>query len=290
MVANRAVMESIYRIPDLQSKIPKIEPVETGIEGLDELFYTIKERESEPITVPLGGIPRYCVMNVTGVPDTGKSLLVEQFALHRASLDEKVIFISVETPAEFVAAALKQRAKATGVPDDKLDQNIIIVDAASHAALREDHISLLDTIAHVIRTYKTKTVVIDSLTGLYEHREMQARAIIRPIYNFLKKWYQTALLVTQKRSSHEEFSAESAGGYAVSHIVDGTMVLFKETIDSTYKQRMYSLPIGETVRLFRIDGCRMCAHDTSTHLMEIKPNGTIAIGLPLQKLTGGEKK
>jgi len=68
-----------------------------------------------------------------------------------------------------------------------------------------------------------------------------------------------------KRSGHEEFTAEAAGGYAVGHIVDGTMILAKELIDSTIKAKIYKKPIGEIVRLFGIDGCRMCGHDTKTH-------------------------
>ena len=110
---------------------------------------------------------------------------------------------------------------------------------------------------------------------------MLARNIVRRIFNFLKKWYQTALLVSQKRSGHEELTAEAAGGYAIGHIVDGTMVLAKELIDTPYKAKIYKTPVGEIVRLFRIDGCRMCGHDTKTHFLEITEEGLIKIGKPL---------
>ncbi|HDI72872.1 MAG TPA: KaiC domain-containing protein, partial [Candidatus Altiarchaeales archaeon] len=126
--------------------------------------------------------------------------------------------------------------------------------------------------------------IVDSITGLYEHKEMMARIFVRQLFNFMKKWYQTALFVSQKRSSHEELSAEAAGGYAVSHIVDCTMVLSKKTIQSSYDERMYKRPIGEMVRLFRIDGCRMCGHDTETHFMEITEGGLIKIGPTLKEL------
>jgi len=38
---------------------------------------------------------------------------------------------------------------------------------------------------------------------------------------------------------------------------------------------------GEVVRLFRIDGCRLCSHDTRTHFLEINDVGLVKIGNPL---------
>ena len=114
---------------------------------------------------------------------------------------------------------------------------------------------------------------------------MMARVIVRMNYNFLKKWYQTSILISQKRSAHDALSAEAAGGYAISHIVDGTIVLSKDIVDSPYKERMYKKPLGELVRLFRIDGCRMCGHDTKIRFLEITETGLVKILNPI----GGEK-
>ena len=140
------------------------------------------------------------------------------------------------------------------------------------------------TLAHVYKTYKVKYTVIDSITGLFEQKEMMARTVVRQIYNFLKKWYQTALLISQKRSGHEELTAEAAGGYAVGHIVDGTMVLAKQIITTTFQSKLYKKPIGELVRLFRIDGCRVSGHDTRTYLMEITDTGLVKITKPLSEV------
>jgi len=41
-------------------------------------------------------------MNLTGVSDTGKSLMAEQFTVFRASRGDKVAFITVESPANVV--------------------------------------------------------------------------------------------------------------------------------------------------------------------------------------------
>ena len=207
--------------------------------------------------------------------------MAEQFTVKQASEGHKVVFITVETPAYFLASSLKLRATAMGLEFENFEDNIIIIDAASHATLRENIPDLLATLAYAIKTYKVKFTIIDSITGLFENKEMLARGVVRRIYNFLKKWYQTALLISQKRSGHEDLSSEAAGGYAVGHIVDGTMVLAKEIIDSQFKARMYKKEVGEIVRLFRIDGCRMAGHDTRVHLMEITETGLVRILEPI---------
>ncbi len=256
---------------------PQLIGIPTGIEGLDDLFFTIKHGQ----TVSLGGIPQYSVFNITGINDTGKSLFVEQFTIFQAKKGEKVAFITVETPANFLVSSLEYRAKAMGYEFKNFEDNIIFIDAASYSSLRDNIPNLLNTLAYAIKEYKIKFTVIDSVTGLYENKEMTARVTVRKLYNFMKKWYQTALFVSQKRSSHEELSAEAAGGFAVGHIVDGTIVLAKEVISTQYLAKQYNINIGEIIRLFRIDGCRMCGHDTKTHLMEITDSGLIKILNPI---------
>ena len=275
------VKESIFKGSEALAKAPEIVGVPTGIEGLDDLFFTVKEEKGKLRQVPLGGIPKYSVFNLTGVNDTGKSLMAEQFAVEQARKGQKVAFITVETPANFVISSIKYRALAMGYNFDDFEDNIILIDAASHSKLRENVPDLLATLAYAIKEYKINYTVIDSITGLFENKEMMARAIVRRVYNFMKKWYQTAIFISQKRSGHEELSSEAAGGYAVGHIVDGTMVVAKELIASQYAARMYKAKLGDLVRLFRIDGCRMSGHDTKTHFMEITETGIVRILGPI---------
>ncbi len=288
--SKREIIEGSFgTLSEIAKKAPKLEGVATGIDGLDELFFTSKIEEGRPVKIPLGGIPRYSVVNLTGVSDTGKSLMAEQFAVKQASIGNRTAFITVETPAAFLSVGLKGRASAMNVPFEKIEDNVIIIDAASYHVLREEIPTLLNTLAHVIKTYKVKNVVIDSITGLYEAKEMLARTIVRQLFNFMKKWYQTAIFVSQKRSGHEELSAEAAGGYAVSHIVDCSIVLAKKTILTMYDERIFGKPIGEMIRLFRIDGCRMCGHDTRTRIMEIDEMGLVHIGPPLSEVVKRRK-
>jgi len=282
-------MEEIFKdaiIPAKEAlkKAPEIKGIPTGIEGLDELFFIPDIKNNKPTKKLLGGIPSFSVCNITGVNDTGKSLMAEQFALYQAQ-KEKVCFITVETPANYVVSSMKLRAKAMKIDETVIDENIIFIDATSHFQLRDDVHALLNTLAYAIKEYKIKFTVIDSITGLFENKEMMARSIVRAIYNFLKKWYQTSILISQKRSGHDLLSSEAAGGYAVGHIVDGTIVLSKDIVDSVYKERMYKKPLGELVRLFRIDGCRMCGHDTKIRFLEINEMGLVKI----KEQIGGKK-
>jgi len=189
-----------------------------------------------------------------------------------------------------VAAGLRERALAMGVNFDDIEDNIILIDAASNSRLRDDIPTMLDTLAYVYRTYHCHRTVIDSITGLYESKEMLARSVVRAFFNFMKKWYQTAIFVSQKRSGHDELSAEAAGGYAVGHIVDCSMVLSKEVLLSQSRAKSFKKELGDIVRLFRIDGCRMCGHDTRLHLMEINDLGLVEIKEPLVDYLKGKKK
>jgi len=280
--------EYVYMLSDLQDKAPKIFGIPTGTK-LDEMFYTVAydERSGKYVKRPLGGIPYLSVINVTGIPDTGKSVLAEQFAVYQAARNYPVLFVTVESPAHFLYATLKQKATVMGLNFENVEKNMIIVDASQEVELRENLSALLDTMSYAIKKKNTKNVVIDSITGLYEHREVLARQIVRQIFNFLKKWNQTALLVSQKRSSQSSETAEAAGGLAVAHIVDGTIVMDKEVITSKWAYTLYRKNIGEVVRTIRIDGCRLAPHSTETYVFEITDTGLIEIKEPLSKIASG---
>ncbi len=280
----RPLLEAIETAGAAARHAPPIEGVPTGVAGLDDLFFVVELHGNRPVRRPLGGYPKGGVLALTGVPETGKSLMAEQFAVKQASLGHTVLFVSVESPAPFASRALELRTQAMGLDWSDVRERILLVDAASHASLREDLPTLLATLAHGLRQFAVERTVIDSVTGLYEAREILARSIVREVYNFLKSWKQTALLITQKRSAQEETSAEAAGGYAVSHIVDGTIVLAKRLIETPFQSQMYGVPVGDILRTLRIDGCRLSGHDTSTHVIEITELGLVQVGPRLSEL------
>ena len=275
-------MHKYYELKDLESKAPKLFGIPTGTK-LDEMFFKIDKENGGYAKKPLGGIPHLAVINVTGIPDTGKSLLAEQFAITQASAGYRVLYVTVESPANFLYTAMKQRSEAMNVNFSKVESNMVVVDASESDELRENPKALMDTMAYAIREKKATNTIIDSITGLYEHKEVMARQIVRQFYNFMKKYRQTAIFVSQKRSAQASESAEAAGGLAVAHIVDGTIVLDKKLIESRWDVKLYSLPIGSVLRTIRIDGCRLAPHDSRTWVFEISEFGTIEIIAPLEE-------
>jgi len=85
----------------IKESIPRLFGIPSGVPGLDDLFFTFEYEGEEVKKVPLGGFPSSAVIHITGVPDTGKSLMGEQFALSQASRGYNVLFVSVEIPTPF---------------------------------------------------------------------------------------------------------------------------------------------------------------------------------------------
>jgi len=275
-------MTKYYELKELETKAPKLFGIPTGTK-LDEMFYRIDKEGDKYVKKPLGGIPHLSILNLTGVPDSGKSVLAEQFAITQANSGYKVLFVTVESPAHFLYMALKQKSEALNANFSKVEENIVIVDASENEELRENPKALLDTMAYAIKEKKTTNTIIDSITGLYEHKEVMARQIVRQFFNFLKKFRQTGIFVSQKRSAQASETAEAAGGLAVAHIVDGTIVLDKKLIESRWDVSLYGLPLGSVLRTIRIDGCRLTGHDSQTWVFEITELGTINIIAPLSE-------
>ncbi|MHA1610196.1 MAG: KaiC domain-containing protein [Candidatus Njordarchaeales archaeon] len=275
--------EAVYLARDALRAAPKLFGVKTGVPGLDDLFWIVEidEQTGKTIKRSLGGYPFGGVFNITGVPDTGKSLMVEQFAVTQASEGWPVVFVTVESPAEYVARGLEMRTKALRIDWSEVEDRIAIIDLTSNEALRENTKELSKLITETAKMFKprpAKSIVIDSITGLYEHMEVMARKIVRILFNTMKNLRVTALFVSQKRSSHEEASAEAAGGLAIAHIVDGTIVLGKKLITQKWESQTYRLPLGSVLRTIRIDGCRLSGHDPNTHVMRIREDGIVEVG------------
>ncbi len=279
--------EEFFELGELKGKAPKLFGIPTGTR-LDEMFWRIEQKGDKFVKVPLGGIPHLAVINITGVPESGKSIFAEQFALVQAGAGYKTLFVTVESPAHFLYTSMKEKAAFLDIDFAEVEKNIVVIDASTNDELRENPKALMDTMAYAIKEKHTTNVVVDSITGLYEHKEIMARQIVRLFFNFLKKWKQTGIFISQKRSSQGSESAEAAGGLAVAHIVDGTIVMDKVLISSRWESKLYNMPLGSVIRTIRIDGCRLTGHDSRTWVFEITPAGTINIIAPLEEFIGGQ--
>ena len=268
------------RARELRDKSPRLFGVPTGTR-LDEMFYKLEEENGNFVKKPLGGLPYLGVINVVGLPDTGKSVLAQQFAVQQVKNGYKVLFVTVEAPANFLYASLVQKAKVMGVDKADVEERIAIIDVSMNENLRNNVSALLGVMKNAIREFGATVTIIDSVTGLYEHKESTARQIVRSVYNFLKAYRQTAMLISQKRSSQDTGSAEAAGGLAVAHIVDGTIVMDKKIIETKWDRSLYKLPLGSVLRTIRIDGCRLCPHDSRTWVFDIDERGLINVRVTL---------
>lgn len=268
----------VVELPRLKGKAPEIVGVPTGTK-LDDLFFTVyyDEVSGRLVKKSLGGIPKGAVMNLVGIPDTGKSVFAEQFAVFQAGRGSRVLFVTTENPAEFLYTSLKQKAVALDLNFGSVEKNISVIDLSQEPMLRENTSALVKTMEYAVKSRKVDVVVIDSITGLYEHKEVMARQIVRIVYNFLKRSHLTSIIVSQKRSSQGSETAEAAGGLAVAHIVDGTIVMDKKLMETKFDASLYGLPLGSVLRTIRIDGCRMSGHDTNTYVMEINEMGLVEI-------------
>jgi hypothetical protein len=59
-------LSAVYTGSQAIAKAPELYGVATGIEGLDDLFFIVKQVGKKLEKVPLKGIPSYSVMNLTG--------------------------------------------------------------------------------------------------------------------------------------------------------------------------------------------------------------------------------
>jgi len=144
-----------YELSELKDEASDLFGIPTGTK-LDEMFFKIeKDVNGKYVKKPLGGIPHLSVMNLTGIPDSGKSVLAEQFAVHQANKGYKVLFITVESPASFLYSALKQKSDALRADFGRVEGNIVVIDASQDEELRENPKALMDTMAYAIKEKKT---------------------------------------------------------------------------------------------------------------------------------------
>jgi KaiC domain protein len=273
----------IYNLYELANKAPSLYGIKTGTR-LDNMFYYFESVEGRVIKKLLNGIPYLSVLNLVGSPDTGKSLFALQFAVFQASLGYSVCLLTTETKATFLYNAIKERCIVMNKNFDAVARNIIVVDVSGDEKVMEDIDTVLRLLDEAINMRQTTITIVDSATGLYEHKELKARRVTRKLYNFLKEKKQTALLISQKRTSQQQETVESAGGLGVAHIVDGSIVFDKKVITNKYDETLYGLPIGSVIRTIRIDGCRMCGHEQNTKILTISESGIVDIGEDLNTL------
>lgn len=253
----------------------QITPIDSGVDYINKLFYVIDYRENK--LKVLGGYPSNSVINITGEADTGKSLLCQLATVANSPKKLKTLYISVENPSSYVSNSLRRLALLKKIDYERIIENVKILDLSNE-------FRILDNIEKFFRDFYNlgkgfNICIFDSVTGLYENREVMARYVVRRIFQISKSLRLTCFLVSQKRED-SPFSTRSAGGLAISHIADCNIVLSKIIVSSFTEKKIYGVEVGDIVRIFRIDGCRLCGHSSKNHFFKINEYGYIIFENP----------
>lgn len=255
----------------------EIKVLQTGTE-LDLFFLDSdgKQRQGVPITAQVG---------VVGLPDSGKSILMQKIALKMANYGKKVLFIPNEDiwttdNARFdLQSRMKLLAKALGLDWEKIKENLYVLDTITHSQLR-DWETLVSTYRVLVEQDKIEILIIDSLTLLEDYRgALKGRLAEFIRYNQLHG--VTGFYVSQ-RSTEEADQFGMAGGISLSHLLDTVFTLdYKKAwsgdaelkIDTGAKQ-------GEIVRFIRCLKNRMGRFDARYWRILISKDGDITMQEP----------
>lgn len=177
---------------------------------------------------PLGGLPLGIQLGITGLPSSGKSILIEEIAVNSAGDGNKTLLITSEDAFDTksgrmdLQARLKQKAEILKANWKNVSENLVILDTITFAELRRWH-TFAKTYRYVIETNKIKLVLIDSITLLET-----ARGVLKSRLQELCRYNQlhgiTAIYVNQ-RATEEWDKRAMAGGIGLGHIFDSTLII-----------------------------------------------------------------
>ena len=242
---------------------------------LDKMFLNEQDKSIE-------GIPFGSSVICTGLPNSGKSLLLEEIALQITGKNKKVVYITseeifhAETPRFDLESRMRQKAKILGLDWNVISQNLFVLDLVRFAEMREWS-SLISTLRSLIEKEKIEVVLIDSLSMVEDNRN-QIKYRLTELVRYFQTWGITSIMINQ-RSMDEPDSFSMAGNIGISHIADIIMVLdYKKAwsgdgtlkLDTGCKQ-------GDIVYFFRILKNRMSKYKANYFSYSINPDGLIRL-------------
>jgi len=252
---------------------------------LDSMFLNNEDKS-------IDGVPFGASILLSGLPNSGKSLCIEEIILQLANNDKKVCFTTseeifkAETPRFDLQARLKERAKILGLDWNKICENLFVLDSVAHAELR-DWSKFVSELRLLIEKEKIDFVAIDSLSMLEDSRG-QLKYRLGELVKYFQIHGITSIMISQ-RSLEESDSMALAGGISLSHIADILMVLdYKKAwsgdsslkLDTGCKQ-------GNIVYFFRILKNRMCKYRANYFGYTIDSNGLVHL---IPKTVNGDQK
>lgn len=216
-----------------------LERVTTGIAALDDILE--------------GGIPRYSIVFIAGLPGSGKTILCEQALFANAGSLGSVLYLS--TLSEPVIKMLRFAQRFSFFKSELLGKSVIYGDLG--AALRKDGPDgFLEHLGNLIEEHRPELVVIDSFKVLRDEfpDDKGFRKFASSVMGTLSTWEVTALLVGEYAEEEIRQQPEFA-------IADG--IIYMYGTEETSHQKRY-------LRVMKMRGTAVFAGE---HSYEIRENG-----------------
>ena len=283
-----------YATPSLEARVLR----GSELQGVEDLrahmrdYWPPVRNWKEVVQIPVTWFTNYGVIyQVTGRDKVGKSHLLSVIAAEHSKKGD-VIYVTTEFPSELI----HEKMLALGADPDHL----IYVDFSKNpvGALGEAKTTYTTPFFKTafyqkfMEAYQTASgspvlVVIDSMTSFYESQEFSARALAANIVRTIRYVGNVlAFGVSQKRTAHGEASTEVAGGLGVSHLMDGTFILYRYTVSPFRRVSnfLYSLAktYGSKLTFLSWDGNRWGPTPPHDFLLKLESSG-VSVELPVGK-------
>jgi len=240
---------------------------------LDQLYLDENQK-------PLNGIPISGQVGITGLPSSGKSILVEEIAIKVANRGAKVLLITSEdswdspSPRFDLQARLKQKAKLLEIKWEDVIGNLFVMDTITHTELRNWNI-LCEAYRYIIEKEGIELVLIDSVTLLETYRgalKLRLQELSR--YNQIHGI--TALFINQ-RATEDWDTRNMAGGIGLGHVLDSSLIVDYGRVYHTNIKEDLDLKRGVDVRIVRVLGCRLCGYNGQYQRVTITSDGFLRL-------------
>lgn len=241
---------------------------------LDSLFLDFTDK-------PINGLPYGSNTILTGLPNSGKTLLVMEVALRVAEtrpvayVTSEKIFRSGNARTDLEAQMVRM-TQALGLDWTKIIANLYVIDTVANAELR-DWTNFISTYRSLVEIKKIQMVLIDSMTLLEETRgALKYRVLELMRYN--QKNGLISIMINQ-RAIEEADTLAMAGGVALAYAVDIVMTLDYKKVSSWDAQIKMDTGAkqSETINFFRILKCSLSKFDAHYKAYEITPQGQVKL-------------
>lgn len=283
----KAELESLISYPKRDITAKKLlKGFKTGT-FLDKLFFDVDEN-------CLDGIPIAIQLGITGLPSSGKSILIEEIAIKVANSGRNVLLVTSEDSWELkgsrldLQARLYQKAEillSNGIVWENLSKNLFVLDTMTKSKLRSWS-SFAEAYRYMLKEKKINLVLIDSVTLLDTYRGA-LKDRLRELCRVNQLDDITGIYVNQ-RATEDWDNRGMAGGIGLGHILDSTVII-DYGVPSSWKRYMkedfladFGIKIkqGETHNFVRVLGCRLCRFDGKYKPVQITPDGFLKIKQP----------